>query len=147
MNMLILNVNAFRLKFAGTIVFLCMSLLALPITVQAEVTILQAVWTNGINDKNQPRTDFKHIATSSSLYLWMNIKGKDSIVHKWYRYLGSRAYLDNVKTAEGINQVVWSSKQKIQPGWWRVNVVYAKNNRPVMCNNNRPCVYKIRVVK
>jgi hypothetical protein len=145
--MLIPNVNAFRLKLAWTVVLFSMSLLALPITVQAEVKILQTVWTDGINDKNLPRTNFQRTATSRSLYLWMNIKGRDRIVHKWYRYLGSRAYLDSEKTVEGTNRFVWSSKQNVQPGWWRVNVVYAKNNRPVICNNNRPCVYKIRVVK
>lgn len=146
MTMLIPNMKAFRFNFAVTGVLLGMSLLTLPIMVQAEVKILQSVWTDGINDKNQPQTHFKNTATTRSLYLWMNIKGRDQVKHKWYRYLGSRAYLDDVKTVEGTNQFVWSSKQNVQPGWWRVNVVYAKNDQPVICGNN-PCVYKIRVVK
>ena len=118
----------------------------LPAKAQATITILQNVWTNGINDKNQPQTEFNRIASTNSLYLWMRIKGNDLIKYKWYRYLGSRAYLDHVKTPQRVKHYVWSGKDKIQPGWWRVNVIYAKSKRPVMCGRS-PCVFKIRVVR
>ena len=46
----------------------------LPAQAQATMTILQAVWTDGINNKNQPRSEYNRVASTNSLYLWMIVK-------------------------------------------------------------------------
>ena len=143
------SLNFYRLsvgQLAWVCFLSCIIAIGLPAKAQATVKILQTVWTNGINDKNQPRAHYQRVASTNSLYLWMQIKGTDLIKYKWYRYIGSRAYLDHVKTPQRVKQYVWSGKEKIQPGWWRVNVIYARSKRPVRCGRS-PCVFKIRVVR
>jgi hypothetical protein len=130
-------------------VLFCTFILALNTPVKAEVAILEVVWTNGVNKKSNPQTRYKHTAPQGPLYLWMKIKGNEKIKHKWYRYFGTRPYLEKIRTPErtqkGSRWAVWSGKPETQAGWWRVDVVYA-NGKPVKCGR-RSCRYKIRVVE
>jgi len=88
--------------------------------------------------------------------------------HKWFRYLADRPFFDETqkpfnvlevagdkekKLAEfnsGVQQsgffelYICSGKQNIRSGWWQVEVVY-EDNTPVLCDDKKPCVYKILV--
>ncbi|MDM8562991.1 hypothetical protein QUF54_06525 [Candidatus Marithioploca araucensis] len=118
----------------------------------ADITILDVAWTNGINGKNQPikRYSNKGKAPQGPLYLWMKVKGDVQVQHRWFRYLGTRPYLDKTQTPkrvkQGANWYIWTGKQNIQPGWWRVNVINANSKRPVKCGRKH-CVYSIHVEK
>ncbi|GEM_PF-5228103 len=130
-------------------VFFCGLILGFINPVKAKVTLLEVVWTNGVNKKSNPLEHYKSTAPQGPLYLWMKVKGNDKIKHKWYRYFGTRPYLEKTRTPErtkkGSVWAVWSGKQDTQAGWWRVDVVYA-NGRPVKCGR-QSCRYKIRVVE
>jgi len=138
-----------RHGFYFSIVTLLISICCFISPVKAEITILDVAWTNGINSQNQPLKRYRNRgkAPKGPLYLWMKIKGNNKIRHKWFRYLGTHPHLDRSQTAKCVKQdtiwYVWTGKQDMQSGWWRVKVIYVNNN-PVKCNG-MPCSYSIRV--
>jgi hypothetical protein len=99
-------------------------------------------------------------------------KGSMPIRHEWYKYqsdsiaaespdtldlavdltVGKKESLQKLAFEAGATGAfrwrVWSGKQQLTPGWWRVDLVYA-SGAPVICptseNKLKPCKFVIEV--
>lgn len=170
--------NISPVKRFSTLSLLWSILQASSSVIHANELIYENFWTNDINPANASRQIYAETAPAGGpLYLCISIKGKkdtldilresgalSSIRHKWFRYIGTRPFFEEVQKPVSvinssttnpppnksrneefpIEQLEWfmcSSQRQIRSGWWQVDVVYT-NNEPVMCND-KPCNYKL----
>lgn len=93
--------------------------------------------------------------------------GSMPIRHLWYRYnsigvvsdgavdfdVGRREDLQKLAYDVNANGFfrwrIWSGKERLAKGWWRVDLVYEANDEPVNCptstNEQNPCSFEIEV--
>lgn len=90
------------------------------------ITIVKAVWTDGVDNKRNPKQEYgESVSSSKHLYLWTRVKGGEEalnilesrgklpIRHKWYTYIGtSPQFEESQKPIDAVNLSV-GKKAKI----------------------------------